>query len=211
MESSHLGRLAELVVFLLNDQTSIEKAFAALANDQARSSLIEIVDLHARRPGQSPAFSLWVTPGLEQEAAHALASFLDVLGVASRTSMTGLRSLPRASDPAPGSFVDVLAREIARSQTAWLEDNFDELHLGPYSADRHREDLVGPRPTDQHVSPIDLARRHEDLEDFYARLADQPSRHWLVKLFAYRALGFRWVRLPRNATAYAAGIALASS
>jgi FkbM family methyltransferase len=211
MESGRLGRLAELVVFLLNDQAPLEKAFAALANDQARSSLVEIVDEHARRPGQSPAFSLWVTPGLEQEAAQSLASFLDVLGVASRPSMTGLRSLPRASDPAPGSFVDVLAREIARSQTEWLEDNFDELHLGPYVADRHREDLVGPRPTDQHAPPIDLAGRHEDLEDFYARLADEPSRQWLVKLFAYRALGFRRVRLPRNTRAYAEGIALASS
>ena len=211
MESGHLGRLAELVVFLLNDQAPLEKAFAALANDQARLYLVEIVDEHARRPGQSPAFSLWVTPGLEQEAAQRLASFLNVLGVANRPSMTGLRSLPRASDPEPGSFVDVLAREIARSQTVWLEDNFDELHLGPYAADRHREDLVGPRPTDQHVPPIDLARRYEDLEDFYARLADQPSRQWLVKLFAYRALGFRRVRLPRNAAAYAAGIALASS
>ncbi|MFO0522637.1 MAG: FkbM family methyltransferase [bacterium] len=211
MDPVHLARLSELVVFLLNDQGRLANAFAALADDEARASLLLIVDTHARHPEQSCAFSLTMAPGQEHEAARSLAAFLDVLGLASRPTMTGLRSLPVAPGPVPGSFVDALAREIAHDQTVWLEDNFDELHLGAYVADRHREDLVGPRPTDQHALPIDLALRYDDLEDFYARLADEPSRQWLVKLFAYRALGFRRVRLPRNTPAYAQGIALASS
>jgi FkbM family methyltransferase len=211
MEAGHLGRLAELVVFLLNDHGRLDSAFSALADDQARSSLLAIVDTYTRHPGQPPAFSLSMKPGQEPAAARSLASLLDVLGIASRPTLTGLRSVHGAPDPAPGSFVDALAREIAHDQTVWLEDNYDELHLGPYVADRHREDLVGPRPTDQHAPPIDLALRFDDLEDFYARLADEPSRQWLVKLFAFRALGFRRVRLPRNTPAYAEGIALASS
>jgi FkbM family methyltransferase len=211
MAPSHLARLADLVAFLLQDHARLESAFAALAGDEVRSSLLAIVDAHARNPGESLVFSLSVKSGHEDDAPRSLAVFLEFMGVASRPTMTGLRSPPGLPGPTSGSFVDALAREIERDQTLWLEDNFDVLHLGPYVSDRHREDLVGPRPNDQHVPPFELALRYEDLEDFYARLADEPSRQWLVKLFAYRALGFRRVRLPRNTPAYAQGIALASS
>ena len=37
-----------------------------------------------------------------------------------------------------------------------------------------------------------------DLEWLYAKLSDQESRQWLVSLAAYRALGYRKIKLPTN-------------
>ena len=44
-------------------------------------------------------------------------------------------------------------------------------------------------------------------ENVYRHLADEASRQWLVKLQAYRALGYRRVKLPTNTPDYWQGIA----
>jgi FkbM family methyltransferase len=58
---------------------------------------------------------------------------------------------------------------------------------------------IGLRPN--HVL-ADLNAHEEQLQWLYERLQDAESRHLLIELMAYRALGYRKVKLPLNSPAY---------
>jgi precorrin-6B methylase 2 len=100
------------------------------------------------------------------------------------------------------SFSSALAAEVERNGENLFVDNYDTSRLGPYRSEKHPEDLIGPRgdaPADE------VARRMSQFADvsfLYTRLGDEESRELLVKLFAYRSLGYRKVKLPRNTDRY---------
>src|SRR5438477_3979154 len=108
--------------------------------------------------------------------------------------------------PSDTTFLSTLAAEVERSRDNLHLDNYDVYQLGPYRGEQHREELVGPkmeRATD--AEPGELATRLSRFADvgfLYRILADQESRDLLVKLFAYRTLGYRKVKLPRNTEQY---------
>lgn len=91
---------------------------------------------------------------------------------------------------------------------AWT-DNWDPRRFGPYSdrplrprikkAIRAFLESVGLR-TNRTLAAI--MEHEEQLQWLYDRLQDDESRDLLVKLMAYRALGYRKVKLPLNTPAY---------
>jgi FkbM family methyltransferase len=108
-------------------------------------------------------------------------------------------------------FLSTLAAEIERSRENLHLDNYDVSQLGPYRGEKHREDLVGPKVDDGRggtsagATSGDLAARlarFADVGFLHGLLADESSRDLLVKLFAYRTLGYRKVKLPRNTESY---------
>jgi FkbM family methyltransferase len=113
-------------------------------------------------------------------------------------------------------FLNILAAEVERSRENFHLDNYDVSQLGPYRADKHREDLVGPRsaatmaappadPAAPELAARELGERMAAFADvglLHGLLADEPSRDLLVKLFAFRTLGYRRIKLPRNTTRY---------
>jgi len=108
--------------------------------------------------------------------------------------------------PSDTTFLSTLAAEVERSRENLHLDNYDVSQLGPYRGEKHREDLVGPRSERAADSaPHELASRLSQFADvgfLHGILADQESRDLLVKLFAYRTLGYRKVKLPRNTEQY---------
>lgn len=91
------------------------------------------------------------------------------------------------------------------------KENFDQDRFGLYPKPTWRErrrrgarrnaisriELENARHSYEHLT----SRYGDDLDFIYRRL-DEPSRHLLVKLVAYRALGYRRVWLPRNDATY---------
>lgn len=108
--------------------------------------------------------------------------------------------------PADSTFLTTLAAEVERSRENLHLDNYDLHQLGPYRGEKHREDLVGPRGERAgDVPPHELASRlarFADVGFLHELLTDQESRDLLIKLFAYRTLGYRKVKLPRNTEQY---------
>jgi FkbM family methyltransferase len=92
-----------------------------------------------------------------------------------------------------------LIQELSRSSFADHDDNYDVKSLGPEPA---RAPNAGPGELFYTNPP----RYFEELygerlnfgEHLFARLADQSSRDLLVKVMAFRLLGHRHVKLPRN-------------
>lgn len=109
-------------------------------------------------------------------------------------------------------FVTELAGELRQAmQGPVWEDNYDTSQFGTYIPKQHREDLLGA-PFERPVNNlVELAQSYRELGDFYARLANARSKALLLKLVAYRILGFRRVKLPRNTPEYWAGIAQAAT
>ena len=104
------------------------------------------------------------------------------------------------------TFLSTLAAEVERSRDNLHLDNYDVYQLGPYRGEQHREDLVGPKIERLgDTAPRELATRLSRFADvgfLHGILCDQESRDLLVKLFAYRTLGYRKVKLPRNTEQY---------
>jgi FkbM family methyltransferase len=108
--------------------------------------------------------------------------------------------------PSDTTFLSTLAAEVERSRENLHLDNYDVSQLGPYRGEKHREDLVGPKTERAgDTAPHELATRLSQFADvgfLHGILADQESRDLLIKLFAYRTLGYRRVKLPRNTEQY---------
>ena len=108
--------------------------------------------------------------------------------------------------PSDTTFLSTLAAEVERSRENLHLDNYDVGQLGPYRGEKHREDLVGPKSERAgDAAPHELATRLSQFADvgfLHGILADQESRDLLIKLFAYRTLGYRKVKLPRNTEQY---------
>jgi FkbM family methyltransferase len=104
------------------------------------------------------------------------------------------------------TFLSTLAAEVERSRDNLHLDNYDVYQLGPYRGEQHREELVGPKIERLgDTAPRELATRlsrFADIGFLHGILSDQDSRDLLVKLFAYRTLGYRKVKLPRNTEQY---------
>ncbi len=108
--------------------------------------------------------------------------------------------------PSDTTFLSTLAAEVERSRENLHLDNYDVGQLGPYRGEQHREELVGPKAERvPDTEPRELATRLSQFADvgfLHGILADQDSRDLLIKLFAYRTLGYRKVKLPRNTEQY---------
>ena len=123
-----------------------------------------------------------------------------------------------------------ILRELVESRRADFNDNYDREQLGPEpppppspwqaglaEARRRREQSNGLVERVKSFRPIAGAvRRYLQPSRYFARystefdsgeflynlLADEPSRQLLLKLIAYRFLGYRKVKLPRNTPKY---------
>ena len=129
------------------------------------------------------------------------------------------------------SFVRELEREISRNRLNDYSDNFDHIQLGPAPRTspmwrqcgaelKQRLKELAKRllqPLRPYAKPIKRAfyyyflpakffkreiEQYQDVSLLYDLLADDSSRYLLVKLFAYRILGYRKVKLPRNYPQY---------
>jgi FkbM family methyltransferase len=100
------------------------------------------------------------------------------------------------------AFLSTLAAEVEGSRGNRHLDNYDVSQLDRYDSEKHREDLVGPRGAATPSQIAERLARFAEVSFLYDRLADQESRELLIKLFAYRTLGFRHVKLPRNTPSY---------
>lgn len=100
-----------------------------------------------------------------------------------------------------------LIDELSRSQSANHDDNYDVKSLGPEPSPSAN---AGP----EELFYEDSGRYFEELfgdrlnigEHLFTLLADQSSRDLLIKLMAFRMLGYRHVKLPRNSPEYWEGI-----
>jgi FkbM family methyltransferase len=114
-------------------------------------------------------------------------------------------------------FTARLKAELADNIGNRHADNYDVLRYGPEQISwtrrvRHALPLAGLYRLLLRSGFVDriLMRRIrdylEDLEFFHEKLADEDSRRLLVKLVAYRILGYRRVRLPLSNPDYWAGV-----
>lgn len=105
------------------------------------------------------------------------------------------------------SYVKILARAIG----ADFRENYDSDRFGPEkkqpirAKERVRKvllklGLVSVGAAQQTVeSGLAFVKPHlTDLEWLYGKLTDEESRKWIVNLAAYRALGYRKIKLPSN-------------
>jgi hypothetical protein len=117
------------------------------------------------------------------------------------------------------AFTDHLVQELARSRFNNYTDNYDRvvqkilqtqepppkppLWREPAS---HGAEYLVRRAFYYYVLPEQFfkpyAQEYEDVSLLYTLLGDTSSRALLVKLFAYRILGYRKVKLPRNCAKY---------
>jgi FkbM family methyltransferase len=88
------------------------------------------------------------------------------------------------------SYRAALLLELAKGLPRNLTDNHDRDNLGP------------DEPSPPTLREIRRRYAEENGSFLYGLLADAPSRHLLTKLMAYRILGHRKVRLPRNTPTY---------
>ena len=111
--------------------------------------------------------------------------------------------------------------EVASSMLNWYEDNYDFYRFGPLQKEKSRDSwkklardflrgrgfLKAEDMSRKILSAIQLVEPYlSRFEWLFDRLADDQSREILVKVFAFRALGYRRVKLPLNTPAYWAGI-----
>lgn len=207
--------VAETVWRLLADMAPYEQAFAALSSDHERACVTAAIAAAVHGRADTVSTSVRFVAGRSESDVQRLTEVLERFGLPTRPGLAALQigRVARGEATRPTSaFLTALAAEVERCRTLWWDDNFDELHLGPYVPEQHRSDLVGEKAGAQPLPPSLLQQRIDrfwDVDALYWRLADAESRSLLVSLFAYRLLGFRRVRLPRNTPAYAAGIAQA--
>lgn len=109
---------------------------------------------------------------------------------------------------ATGRYRASVLNELARNRMNHHGDNFDAVNLGTEpppeppvwrtGMSRALAYYLTPRRYFSETAADHIARG----EFLYGILADQPSRDLLLKLIAYRVLGHRRVRLPRNTPGY---------
>lgn len=96
-------------------------------------------------------------------------------------------------------FSDYLA-EVTSSTMNWHEDNYDIHRFDPSMP--KEEPYVGDMPQNI-LAARELVRPYLlHFEWLYEKLADNQSKEILVKLLAFRTLGYRRVKLPTNTPAY---------
>lgn len=115
------------------------------------------------------------------------------------------------------AFFSALATELMDGMTHWHgADNWDAERFGPYRTTLRssvvtmvnrrllRVGSIVPRVSAAERAELEerLDRLHDGLAELYASLEDERSRHTLVKVWAYRLLGFRRVKLPLNTPIY---------
>src|SRR5947209_4478015 len=106
-----------------------------------------------------------------------------------------------------------LIQELSRSLSANHEDNYDVRSLGPEPSTSVLKRPI-PHSGRENLFEENPVRYFEELfgdrlnigEYLFTRLADQSSRDLLIKLMAFRLLGYRHVKLPRNTPEYWQGI-----
>jgi FkbM family methyltransferase len=97
------------------------------------------------------------------------------------------------------AFIGAYRNEINANLGNWWTDNYDEWRFGPQPVD------IKTAGTEQQERDAALAGVTPHLrlwERLYKQLADDESRFWLVKMLAYRALGYRRVKLPLSTPDY---------
>ena len=113
-------------------------------------------------------------------------------------------------------FSIALIRELMKNSTNWYgADNWDHARFGPYQgtlksslitrfneAFSNRIALVPNYLEDVLAGVSEIDGLVEGLSRSYDLLADEPSRALLVKLFAYRILGPKRVKLPLSIKTY---------
>ncbi len=89
------------------------------------------------------------------------------------------------------SFAEHLRAEVNRCHSEnYGEENWDKMRFGEYAPG-------GPVDRGSSFSEIEFIRQHADrFSRVYDSLADSQSREILIKVLAYRMLGWRKVRLP---------------
>lgn len=123
-----------------------------------------------------------------------------------------------AMSPTTTSFTQAFTAFLAQSLGNDFDDNYDPRRFGPLreapAAGPDRE--VRRQMAERGFVPVEavqqalrasfnlLSPHQSGLDALYAGLADQESRHLLVQIMAYRALGHRRVRLPLSTPEYEA-------
>jgi FkbM family methyltransferase len=111
-----------------------------------------------------------------------------------------------------------LVQELSRSRLNHYDDNYDVMNLGPEPSPSSLENQT-PNPRLEQLFDEDPVGYFEEKfgdrlnlgEYLFTCLADQSSRDLLIKVMAYRLVGYRHVKLPRNNPEYWAGIDLVKS
>lgn len=144
-----------------------------------------------RDPG--PAFRslayLSAHDGLRRSGQNPLIHFL---------KSGGLSVLPKSG--LSGRFLRAYVMEVAACAYNWWEDNDPIRRYDPQAQGTRR--VPGDLAQSIRLALELLGPNLNRFEWLYAALADQPSRDILVKVLAYRALGYRRVKLPLNTPAY---------
>lgn len=106
-----------------------------------------------------------------------------------------------------------LIQELSRSRSANHDDNYDVMNLRPEPSpsglksrtlNDGQEELFEENPV-RYFEEL-FGDRLNVGEHLFTCLADESSRDLLIKLMAYRLLGYRHVKLPRNTPEYWEGI-----
>src|SRR4051812_31954992 len=109
-------------------------------------------------------------------------------------------------------FENDLLREVISNRDKVVSDNYDEDRFGPEerlsepwitgSFSEPARNSILDRVINRFRSNKKSLERHvqaySEVDYLYKRLNDALSRTILLKLFAYRILGYKRVRLPRN-------------
>lgn len=129
-------------------------------------------------------------------------------------------------DTAKNLFIDKLMDEIIANRKNDLSDNFDESiqYNSHYRAESNRTwrervldnylPVYGYYPSKRHWLDVlrpntfyrSIVKQLENVAPFYAMLNDDASKEWLIKILAYRILGFNKIKLPRNTPEYWQGL-----
>lgn len=212
IDTLHIARIA---MRLATHAKTFVHALRALSLAEQTHFLMVLEQGIFKKPSSQHIFSL--SPERSDEDVTFLKHALSWIDIPTRAGLLALEIHPpmRNRQLPPGDrdiFVIDLVEELRRAmQGPVLEDNYDTSQFGVYLPKQHREDLLGA-PYERPVNNLmELAQNYRELGDVYARLADARSKSLLIKLVAYRILGFRRVKLPRNTPEYWAGIAQAAT
>lgn len=115
------------------------------------------------------------------------------------------------------NFYKLLLTEILENLTNRYHDNYDEARYGKteFNWKKLVKHGLEKKLNARGISLVDSAFSHsfaqlspylDDISFFYNLLADQESRHLLVRLVAYRILGYKKYKLPLNTPAFWKGI-----
>lgn len=118
------------------------------------------------------------------------------------------------------SFYNTMMNEIIANRKNNYTDNYDEVQCGKLPASDKINFLTKVMDARVPVNPKIMAKRHlkhlfnpksfykpiidsfGDVAFLYQLLSDEASKNLLIKILAYRALGYKKVKLPRNNQKY---------